>query len=975
MELSLENILNEVDKIPGGLAKGKTLDDIAKKHNVDKNELKKQLDKGIKVEAEHTTDKAAAKEIVMDHLFEDPKYYDKLSKIDEGTCGYNADVKTGKEFKTPGGIKMRKDPYGLSAFAIELVKEFNNDVNEVGELTATPYNYFKRTDDLELDGDELFGTVVYDFSADDIFYDVIFEYDYDSELGKNIVKVDFTANESYEMTNTNEPYKIMATIFSIIKKELARDIVKNNLDILLYTPAETKTKGGEAVRLRGINQRNELYKAFFKKNIPHVKMEETPNETRFYLKENQLNEAVRCKALYNTPQNELVPYIKSLTQFMDENLELRPLPKVKFVDDEANASKVLGKTAYYDPQNCAITLYITDRHPKDILRSFAHEMIHHMQNMQGRLGNIGTQNVNQDDNLKGLEEEAYQLGNILLRSWENSQDQLDEIKLQPKSTGVGSRLKVNFKLDPSYFFYPKDIKSINDVNERHFGGWVSSKDLPKMQGMLHRDDSSMAILTIILTNTNTPYEHLEAWKDKLDNLKIPYTDKILTQGRNFGITGIDINKYIILNIEQPTNEIKLQPKNTGVAGALTPEEKEWISNEIYNIDIYYPSNNTDPDTPLEYTFINKEWIEDNIEREYMTFKDLEIFNSIHRKLKNRIYTFNWGHDPNIEKYPEDYDLRDAVVRSDYDNNNPELTITISDRPDGSRGSEYGAFDKDTGEYLKYSDLDKIGKVNEIKIQPGSTGTSATPLTPEEKEWIKKQVADFEVSDTPQNPDEPLIYPLINKNWIIYKFMTPKDLELHDSIHDSIYRKLKNKVYTLNRGYDNQVNNYPQLRNTVIKANTERGNLDIILSDADDNDKYFGAFDKTTGEYIKYSGLNEIKIQPKKTGVKGKINLEFFPKEPKIKSYSDILNFLSISPKNFIPGIIKLKDFPLMFAEIFTNSEGEISMDLEAPSNHPERYDIWVQRLKDLGIPFKINHPYIDDINVEKNFNIEVNPIS
>jgi len=833
MELSLENILNEVDKIPGGLAKGKTLDDIAKKHNVEKDELEKQLEKGIKVEAEHTTDKAAAKEIAMDHLFEDPKYYDKLSKIDEGTCGYNADVKTGKEFKTPGGIKMKKDPYGLSAFAIELVKEFNNDVNEVGELSSTPYDYVKRSDDLELDGNELFGTVVYDFSAGSVFYDVIFEYDYDSELGKNIVKVDFTANESYEMTNTNEPYKIMATIFSIIKKELANNIVKDNLDILLYTPAETKTKGGEAVRLRGINQRNELYKAFFKKNIPHVKMEETPNETRFYLKENQLNEAVRCKALHNTPQNELIPFIKSLTQFMDSDIEIRPLPKVKFVDDESNASKVLGKTAYYDPQNCAITLYITDRHPKDILRSFAHEMIHHMQNMQGRLGNISTQNVNQDDNLKGLEEEAYQLGNILLRSWENSQDQLDEIKLQPKNTGVGSKLKVNFKLDPSYFFYPKDIKSINDVNERHFGGWVSSKDLPKMQGMLYRDDSSMAILTIILTDTNTPYEHLEAWKNKLDNLNIPYTDKILTQGRNFGITGIDVNKYIILNIEQSTNEIKVQPKNTGVAGALTSEEKEWIGNQVYTVDRFYSSDNTDldSDTPLEYVFVTRKEIEDEIEGEYRTPKDLELFDSIHRKLKNKIYTFNHGHDPNIKKYPEDYDLRDAVVRAEYSNNNPELTITISDRLDGSYGSEYGAFDKDTGEYLQYSDLDKIGKVDEIKVQP------------------------------------------------------------------------------------------------------------------------------------------------KKTGIKGKINLEFFPNDLKIKSYSDIYDFMKLSPKNFLPGIIKLKNFPLMFAEIFTNNEGEISMDLEANSNYPERYDIWVQRLKDLGIPFKMNHPYIEDINIEKNFNIEVNPIS
>ena len=833
MELSLENLLNELNKVPGGLAKNKTLDDIATKHGVEKDKLEKQLEKGIKVEAEHTTDKAIAKEIAMDHLFEDPKYYDKLSKIDEGTCGYNADVKTGKEFKTPGGIKMRKDPYGLSAFAIELVKEFNNDVNEVGELSSTPYDYVKRSDDLELDGDELFGTIVYDFSAGDIFYDVIFEYDYDNELDKNIVKVDFTADESYEMTNANEPYKIMATIFSIIKKELAKDIVKNNLDILLYTPAETKTKGGEAVRLRGINQRNELYKAFFKKNIPHVKMEETPNETRFYLKENQLNEAVRCKALHNTPQNELIPYIKSLTQFMDSDIEIRPLPKVKFVDDEANASKVLGKTAYYDPQNCAITLYITDRHPKDILRSFAHEMIHHMQNMQGRLGNIGTQNVNQDDNLKGLEEEAYQLGNILLRSWENSQDQLDEIKLQPKNTGVGSKLKVNFKLDPSYFFYPKDIKSINDVNERHFGGWISSKDLPKMQGILHRDDSSIVILTIILTNTDTPYEYLEAWKNKLDNLNIPYIDKILTQGRNFGITDIDVNKYITLNIEQSTNEIKVQPKNTGVAGALTSEEKEWVGNQVYTVDRFYSSDNTDldSDTPLEYVFVNRKEIEDEIQGEYRTSKDLELFDSIHRKLKNRIYTFNWGHDPNIKKYPEDYDLRDAVVRSEYNNNNPELTITISDRLDGSYGSEYGAFDKDTGEYLQYSDLDKIGKVDEIKVQP------------------------------------------------------------------------------------------------------------------------------------------------KKTGIKGKINLEFFPNDLKIKSYSDIYDFLKLSPKNFLPGIIKLKNFPLMFTEIFTNNEGEISMDLEANSNYPERYDIWVQRLKDLGIPFKMNHPYIEDINIEKNFNIEVNPIS
>lgn len=69
--------------IPGGLAKGKTLTDIAKHHSCSEKDLQSQLDKGIKVEMEHTTSKATAKEISMDHLWEDPKYYNKLSKIDE----------------------------------------------------------------------------------------------------------------------------------------------------------------------------------------------------------------------------------------------------------------------------------------------------------------------------------------------------------------------------------------------------------------------------------------------------------------------------------------------------------------------------------------------------------------------------------------------------------------------------------------------------------------------------------------------------------------------------------------------------------------------------------------------------------------------------------------------------------------------------------------------------------------------------
>lgn len=77
------------EKLKGGKADNKTFQDLVNKNKqkgkdigLIEKELKKQLNKGIKVEMEHTDDRGKAKEIAMDHLFEDPKYYDKLEKIE-----------------------------------------------------------------------------------------------------------------------------------------------------------------------------------------------------------------------------------------------------------------------------------------------------------------------------------------------------------------------------------------------------------------------------------------------------------------------------------------------------------------------------------------------------------------------------------------------------------------------------------------------------------------------------------------------------------------------------------------------------------------------------------------------------------------------------------------------------------------------------------------------------------------------------
>lgn len=90
-------------------SKKKSFDDLVRKHtkkikNVEKI-LKTQLNMGIKVEMEHTDDKSLAKKIAMDHLYEDPKYYTKLKKIESkeatttGSAGSYEPLFSGEEPK------------------------------------------------------------------------------------------------------------------------------------------------------------------------------------------------------------------------------------------------------------------------------------------------------------------------------------------------------------------------------------------------------------------------------------------------------------------------------------------------------------------------------------------------------------------------------------------------------------------------------------------------------------------------------------------------------------------------------------------------------------------------------------------------------------------------------------------------------------------------------------------------------------
>jgi Fe-Mn family superoxide dismutase len=119
---------------------------------------------------------------------------------------------------------------------------------------------------------------------------------------------------------------------------------------------------------------------------------------------------------------DILEKIAELTNYMREKgYNIDPVPSIELVDNDVdNAEEFLGKTAYYDPINKSITLYTYGRHPKDIVRSFSHEMIHHIQNLEGRLGDVSTTNTLEDDHVNDLEKEANLKGTMTFRNWTDS---------------------------------------------------------------------------------------------------------------------------------------------------------------------------------------------------------------------------------------------------------------------------------------------------------------------------------------------------------------------------------------------------------------------------------------------------------------------------------------------------------------------------------------------------------------------------
>ena len=115
--------------------------------------------------------------------------------------------------------------------------------------------------------------------------------------------------------------------------------------------------------------------------------------------------------------------LEKFLPFAQERMGFKNVPDIRLESDEDNAQQPLGKTAYYDPSSSAVTVYVDGRHPKDIMRSISHELVHHTQNGRGefdKVTTVGEGYAQTDDHLREMETEAYTEGNLCFRDWEDS---------------------------------------------------------------------------------------------------------------------------------------------------------------------------------------------------------------------------------------------------------------------------------------------------------------------------------------------------------------------------------------------------------------------------------------------------------------------------------------------------------------------------------------------------------------------------
>jgi hypothetical protein len=107
-------------------------------------------------------------------------------------------------------------------------------------------------------------------------------------------------------------------------------------------------------------------------------------------------------------ENKILERKELVTKFLSfckGELGLDSIPKISLLLDK-EYSVEHHSFGGYNPEDKSIRLAISDRHPVDILRTLAHELVHYRQDMSGELtptsGETGSDHENEANSMAGI---------------------------------------------------------------------------------------------------------------------------------------------------------------------------------------------------------------------------------------------------------------------------------------------------------------------------------------------------------------------------------------------------------------------------------------------------------------------------------------------------------------------------------------------------------------------------------------------
>jgi predicted ABC-type ATPase len=108
-------------------------------------------------------------------------------------------------------------------------------------------------------------------------------------------------------------------------------------------------------------------------------------------------------------RQELAPDLDSFVDFASDHLGLESLPNIRYKDHDDEYASFGG----YRPDAKEITITTKNRHPMDVFRTLAHELVHHKQNLEGRIKDVAKEGSTGSE----IENEANSLAGIIMRNY------------------------------------------------------------------------------------------------------------------------------------------------------------------------------------------------------------------------------------------------------------------------------------------------------------------------------------------------------------------------------------------------------------------------------------------------------------------------------------------------------------------------------------------------------------------------------